>query len=59
MLALSNGTVIELTRLQNKLQFIHNSPDTSIRNVDIYANGIKIITNNITIAHLTLVLDKL
>lgn len=45
MLALSNGTVIELTRLQNKLQFIHNSPDTTIRNVDIYANGIKIVND--------------
>ncbi len=45
MLALSNGTVIELTRLQNKLQFIHNSPDTSIRSVDIYANGIKIVND--------------
>ena len=45
MLALSNGTVVELTRLQNKLQFIHNSPDTSIRNVDIYANGIKIVND--------------
>jgi hypothetical protein len=45
MLALSNGTVVELTRLQNKLQFIHNSPDTAIRNVDIYANGIKIVND--------------
>lgn len=45
MLALSNGTVVELTRLQNKLQFIHNSPDTSIRSVDIYANGIKIVND--------------
>ena len=45
MLALSNGTVIELTRLQNKLQFIHNSPDTTIRSVDIYANGIKIVND--------------
>lgn len=45
MLALSNGTVVELTRLQNKLQFIHNSPDTTIRNVDIYSNGIKIVND--------------
>ena len=45
MLALSNGTVVELPRLQNKLQFIHNSPDTTIRNVDIYSNGIKIVND--------------
>jgi hypothetical protein len=45
MLALNNGTVIELTRLQNKLQFIHNSPDTTIRNVDIYSNGNKIVND--------------
>ncbi|MCF8429912.1 MAG: T9SS type A sorting domain-containing protein, partial [Bacteroidia bacterium] len=45
MLALNNGTVVELNRLQNKLQFIHNSPDTTIRNVDIYANGIKIVND--------------
>jgi|GEM_PF-2399764 len=45
MMALSNGTVIELPRLQNKLQIIHNSPDTTIRKVDVYANGIKIVND--------------
>jgi hypothetical protein len=43
MLALNNGTVVELQRLKNKLQIIHNSPDTTIRMVDIYANGSKIV----------------
>lgn len=43
MLALNSGTVIELQRLKNKLQIIHNSPDTTIRMVDIYANGSKIV----------------
>lgn len=41
--ALNNGTVVELQRLRNKLQVIHNSPDTNIRKVDIYANGVKIV----------------
>ncbi len=45
MLALNNGTVIELPRLKNKLQIIHNSPDTLIRKVDLYANGIKIVND--------------
>jgi hypothetical protein len=43
MLALNSGSVIELQRLKNKLQVIHNSPDTTIRMVDIYANGSKIV----------------
>lgn len=43
MMALNNGTVIELPRLTNKLQIIHNSADTTIRQVDIYANGSKIV----------------
>jgi hypothetical protein len=43
MLALNSGSVIELQRLKNKLQIIHNSPDTTIRMVDIYANGSKIV----------------
>jgi hypothetical protein len=43
MLALNSGTVIELQRLKNKLQIIHNSPDTTIRMVDIYANGSKLV----------------
>lgn len=43
MVALNNGTVVALTRLTNKLQVIHNSPDTTIRKVDIYANGTKIV----------------
>lgn len=41
--ALNSGTVVELQRLRNKLQVIHNSPDTTIRTVDIYANGTKIV----------------
>ncbi|MFZ4797032.1 MAG: T9SS type A sorting domain-containing protein [Bacteroidia bacterium] len=45
MMALSNGTVVELPRLQNKLQFIHNSLDSTIRTLDVYANGIKIVND--------------
>jgi hypothetical protein len=43
MMALNNGTVVELPRLINKLQIIHNSADTTIRMVDVYANGVKIL----------------
>jgi len=42
-IALNNGAVVELQRLRNKLQVIHNSPDTNIRKVDIYVNGVKIV----------------
>lgn len=41
--AYNNGTVAELSRLQNKLQIIHNSPDTTLKTVDVYANGVKFI----------------
>ncbi|MBJ7428046.1 MAG: DUF4397 domain-containing protein [Bacteroidia bacterium] len=43
MIALNNGTVLTLQRLTNRLQIVHNSPDTNIRKVDIYANGTKIV----------------
>lgn len=41
--AYNNGTVAELMRLKNKLQIIHNSPDTTIKTVDVYANGVKFV----------------
>ncbi len=41
--AYNNGTVAELIRLKNKLQIIHNSPDTTIKTVDVYANGVKFV----------------
>lgn len=44
LVALNDGTVRELSRLSNKLQVIHNSPDTTIRSVDVYANGVKFIS---------------
>jgi Secretion system C-terminal sorting domain len=44
LVALNDGTVRELTRLSNKLQVIHNSPDTTIRSVDVFANGVKFIS---------------
>lgn len=43
MVALNNGTIIEIPRLKNKIQIIHNSPDTTIRKVDLYANGMKVL----------------
>ncbi|MES2380991.1 MAG: DUF4397 domain-containing protein [Bacteroidota bacterium] len=41
--AYNNGTVAELIRLKNKLQIIHNSPDTTIKTIDVYANGVKFV----------------
>ncbi len=40
--ALSSGNVIEIKRLTGKMQFIHNSADSSIDKINIYANGVKI-----------------